>query len=532
MKTHTSDFKNALKGMVVDNVEITYDNTTLGTDEIIDVEFFYEGSLLKTMMKGLTITSTEDIAKDTIINFKYSIYIEKEPPATSGFEDLDFGNYVVVSSEKNEDSNTYTITCYDKLIYSAVDYVDLNLTYPITLGNYLSAICTHLGLTLSTSTFTNSTMEIPSELYLDIGYKFRDVLDEISQATGTSICLNANDEVELRVPTATNDTIDEDLISDLTTKFKEKYGPINTLVLSRSAESDNLYYPSTLPQNPVEIKITDNQILNGEDREDYMAGIASNIFGIEFYQNDFTSPGVFYYDFLDIYNVSIDGTTYNCIMFNDDISIANKTETIHSDIPQFSETDYSKSSNTDRKLKKATLVVDKMENIITATVRDVTDLQNKMVQVEETADSFNIDIVNQQIANATNPLQEQIDSNTSTIEQNSSDISTMQGQITSMNFNFSTSGLSIGSLGDDISSTLNNQGLKIYNLGTLIAIFNKNGAGVNKLIATESIQFQNLLLKKREITWTNPFTSSSETIDVISGFWLKDLIEDLEDLEG
>lgn len=383
MKAHTSDFKNALKGMVVDKVIITYGNTILGTDEIIDVEFYYEGSLLKTMMKGLTITSTEDIAKDTVINFKYSLYIEKQPPAVSGYEDLDFGNYVVVSSEKNEDSNTYTITCYDKLIYSAVDYVDLNLTYPITLGNYLSAICTHLGLTLSTSTFTNSTMEIPSELYLDLGYKFRDVLDEISQATGTSICLNSDDEVELRVPTATNDTIDEDFISDLTTKFKEKYGPINTLVLSRSADSDSIYYPSTLPENPVEIKISDNQILNGNNRADYMAGIASNVFGIEFYQNDFTSPGIFYYDFLDKYNVSIDGTTYNCIMFNDDISIASKTETIHSDIPQFSETDYSKASTTDKTLNRALLIVDKVKGEIDALVESTQDLTDYINVLED-----------------------------------------------------------------------------------------------------------------------------------------------------
>ena len=101
-----------------------------------------------------------------------------------------------------------------------------------------------------------------------------------------------------------------------------------------------------------------------------------------------------------------------------------------------------------------------------------------------------------------------------------------------MEYSFGTDDLQIAKLNDPTNMRLNNSGLKIYNLATLISIFNKNGAGVDKLILIRSFQFQNLLLKKRSITWNNPFTSTNETIDVVSGFWLKDLIEDLEDLEG
>ena len=79
---------------------------------------------------------------------------------------------------------------------------------------------------------------------------------------------------------------------------------------------------------------------------------------------------------------------------------------------------------------------------------------------------------------------------------NNTAINTIQGTITEMSFNFQTDGLKIGKIGDDVSSTLDNAGLKIFNISKLIAIFNKNGSGIKKLIVTDSIQFQNLLIKK------------------------------------
>ena len=111
-------------------------------------------------------------------------------------------------------------------------------------------------------------------------------------------------------------------------------------------------------------------------------------------------------------------------------------------------------------------------------------------------------------------------------------IATATNNIEKMIYSFGTNDLKIAKSDDPNNMSLNNEGLKIYNLSTLISIFNKNGAGVNKLIVINSIQFQNLLLKKRNVTWTNPLTGTSSTFDVISGFWLKDLIETLHDLEG
>lgn len=95
-----------------------------------------------------------------------------------------------------------------------------------------------------------------------------------------------------------------------------------------------------------------------------------------------------------------------------------------------------------------------------------------------------------------------------------------------MAYSFGTDDLQIARSDDPNNMRINNSGLKIYNLSKLISIFNKNGSGINKLIVVNSFQLQNLMLKKRQIT----IPGDTNPIDVISGFWLNNLIESLDDL--
>ena len=99
------------------------------------------------------------------------------------------------------------------------DDVIPEVTYPITLKNQLSTIATSIGLTLKTGDFANQDKVITQELYRGLGYTVRDVLDEISEATGGVICLTLNDELEVRYPNETNDTIDEEYLKEDNVNF-------------------------------------------------------------------------------------------------------------------------------------------------------------------------------------------------------------------------------------------------------------------------------------------------------------------------
>ena len=384
MKTHSINFKSQITQLGRQlRAVITYNTTTL-EEEIYSITPHYEADILKSVMKQLDLELSVPIALNTVINCQIGILVN------NSYEMLNFGNYVVYNVEKQEDTNTYKIICYDKLLYSMKQNEDLNITYPITIKNYLIALGNKIGLNVANTTFYNQNMQIPSELYLGQEYTYRDILDEIAQATGSIICLNENDEIQVKYPTQTNDTIDEEYLKDVNVKFGERYGAINTIVLSRAGESDNVYYPDPLPANPIEIKIVDNQIMNFNNRSDYLEGIYNALNGLYYYINDFTSTGILYYDVGDLYNIQVGENTYQCLMLNDEINVTTGIEEIiHTDMPEQSETDYTKADKTDRRINQTYLIVDKQNQKIESVVSNVNSQNNKISQLTQTVDELN-----------------------------------------------------------------------------------------------------------------------------------------------
>lgn len=398
MKTHTNNFKQQISifGRQLDS-KITYtqnnEEIELGAEELNSISPHYKADILKSVMKQLDIDSNIDIPIGTTINYKFGVKVG------NAYEYLDYGNYIVYSSERQEDLRSYKIIAYDKMLLSMKDYEDMSIIYPISLRNYLGEICDYLGITFANTsdTFANYNRMIQNELYLDsdgnsLGYTFRDVLDEIAQATGSTICINEDDELEIRYITETNDTIDEEFFKDINVNFGEKYGPINSIVLSRSAGVDNVYLKDdeSITQNGLcEIKISDNQIMNGNDRSDYLPDLLSQLDGLEYYLNDYASTGIMYYDVCDRYTAHIGDSDYSCVMLNDEpIITQGLVENIYTERPIPSETDYSKADKTDRKINQTTLIVDKQNQQIQSIVSQIGDRETKTTTITQDIDGL------------------------------------------------------------------------------------------------------------------------------------------------
>ena len=300
MKTVTNDFKNELKlyGREFDDI-ITYNGTTLGQDDLINVTLSYDGSLLKTQMKCLKVNCNTLIDVGTTINYQLGLKVNGD------YEYIDYGNYIVKEIEEEKNTNSYLMTCYDKMLLTMVDYqsireytattdntfqddkkyyiytIDdeyilytgpttgnpssLNLyedtTYPINLQKFVTRICNYLGITFanrqSVKNFTNYDQTIDNELYATYreyvdenlnqtirkwennGCTFRDVLDDVAEATGSFIIINDNDELEIKTP-------NKNLLN--TSLYVRKY--INNGIID-----DNKYAMFTTP-----IKISDINI--------------------------------------------------------------------------------------------------------------------------------------------------------------------------------------------------------------------------------------------------------------------------------
>lgn len=575
MKKHTQEFKEKIKlmGREIDS-KITFGEIELGKEQLNSVTPVLQSALLKSVMKELDIDSNVEIPVGTIINYKFGVLLD-----SGNYEYLDFGNYQIYSSEKQEDTNSYNIVAYDKMLNSMVEYKglkDKSKSFPMTVENYIMAICEDINLTLASpkTKIANYDKIIETDLYAELEYTYRDVLDELAQVTASNIVINENDELEIKyinkniaqrtnegiygwgwglgaggrtieevvedgircvkltrndtpatswsyisyspigrqyykpgttyiisfevkpsankgftsialvqsnaqesllkstkiiknittanqwnkiiaqviikdeLPTSTSqllyitgmnsdpgvsyifrnlmilegtyeefeETIDEEYLKDINVKFGEKYGKINSIVLSRSAESDNVYLQdenSVAYNGLCELKISDNQIMNFNNRSDYLPDILEKLNGIEYYINDFSSTGICYYDVTDKYNVKIGENIYPCVMFNDQINVTQGLEEIiHTDLSEQAETDYTKADKTDRRINQTYLIVDKQNQIIESVITRVETQDKKLDQAIENTNNLSAnfnDFKDNEYLKSIQNLQDQID---------------------------------------------------------------------------------------------------------------------------
>lgn len=390
----------------------------LDSDTLFSVTPHFEGNILKSVMKQLDIESSVAIPKDTVINVKFGVQVDlsltvaevhamkvnrlNEIPVNllssglKGFEYIDLGNYIVSKdAEYNADTMSYSHTCYDKMLSSMKDYEDMKITFPIKVKDYIKKLCDCIGLTFASynDNFANCDKELTADYYTGYDYTFRDVLDELAQVTASTICINSNDELEIRyIPKKSAIELNEDYFKDTNVTFDNLYGPINSIVLSRSGESDNIYLQDeeSIENNGLcELKIIDNQIMNYNDRSDYLPAILEKLNGLTYCTNNFDSRGICFLDLCDRYTANVHGKLYDCVLFNDEIKITQGLEeTIYTEMPTETKTDYTKADKTDQKINKAYIIMDKVNKKLESVISEVDETSKKVTKIEQTVDSI------------------------------------------------------------------------------------------------------------------------------------------------
>ena len=130
--------------------------------------------------------------------------------------------------------------------------------------------------------------------------------------------------------------------------------------------------------------------MNFNNRDEFLPEILGELNGLEYYLNDFASTGIAYYDLCDRYNVKVGDNTYSCIMFNDEILVTQGLqENIFTEMPEETETDYTKADKTDRKINQTYLIVDKQNQQIEAVVSQTDEQNQKIAKVTQTVDELN-----------------------------------------------------------------------------------------------------------------------------------------------
>ena len=128
-------------------------------------------------------------------------------------EDLPHGTYTVVEPAHYGDS--VIITAVDDM-YKADQLIAGTITFPITLGSLASALCTACGITLASSTFTNSTNQVNSFAGDYHEYTYRQLFGFIAQFAGGNVRINYDNELEfISYPFASLSAMNSNISQDL-----------------------------------------------------------------------------------------------------------------------------------------------------------------------------------------------------------------------------------------------------------------------------------------------------------------------------
>lgn len=384
MKNVTNSFKENIRtyGRQFD-FRIKLNDILSDEDNFNYIKPTFNGNLFGTIMHQLKIDTKLLIQKGTKINVQAGVKLNNTP-----YEYINYNTYYTGEPERKEDTISYEIIANDKMKESMIDY-DLDISEKITLRNYLIRIFNRLSWNVKNipTSFINSNKLIDPVLHKNIGFTFRDVLDEIA-ILSCSVILFKGDNPYLIYPNETNINIDESYLNEDNITIGEKYY-INSLVFSRAEESDNIYRKddTSISINGLhEFKISDCQLLSTNDRDQYIDAMFNYLKNLNFYVFDVTSKGILFLEAYDKFNFILDGKTYPTLLLNNEtIFDDGLVEGLYTDRPEESETEYKYADETDKRINQAYIIVDKQNKEITARVEDVEKTVNKnvaTVQVE------------------------------------------------------------------------------------------------------------------------------------------------------
>ena len=367
--------------------------SVIGYDDIKRAKITFNCGLTGSVMNGIELelyTALPDVPITLSVTAKFG-----EDTATKLYQNYHFKE----TPTYNADTKTYTHILYDEMINLMVEYQPITITYPTTLIQFFQRLVTELNLTTDIISLPNGNRTIAQDLYTGINYTYRDVLDDIGQATGTLFKVN-NKNIEKCTLGNTPKIVNDDILKNQNISMGQHFGAINVIVLSRSGGSDNIYFPETLPENPIEYKISDNILMNDNNRVDYLQELYSALAGIQYDIYDCQLIGYGGFEPLDKVQIQTyeDNVLkyYNSYVFNNEIVMngGGYEESIYTELPEETNTEYQYADTTDKRINQTYLIVDKQNGTIEGVVSEVNGQNSKITKISGDVEEIKMEISN------------------------------------------------------------------------------------------------------------------------------------------
>jgi len=171
------------------------------------------------------------------------------------------GSFYIYDIQPVQEQVNVKLSCYDIRYLLDTIYDSSLYVFPQTLKEWRNRIFTNCGLKYDNTDFPNSDLILTKEPYIKKGSSNRDVISMIAQA-GASWVDTINDVIYFKWFNNKVHIVKD--WSSLTTEGKAT-SPINSVVLGRGDVEENAYYPIVRPDEPKELRIDNNYILDPQD---------------------------------------------------------------------------------------------------------------------------------------------------------------------------------------------------------------------------------------------------------------------------
>ena len=352
-----------------------------------ELKYSFEGNLFKTIMKQIEITvKNAKELKDKNVNFKYGLYINNK------FEYIDIGDFYIKDVEDNKGKIELVVTGYDKMInfMKTFKQSELQLTYPCTMLVLLQKICEVCGVELYSTDFFHADLEVNKDYFTAQELTYRDVLEKVAESTETTIFIKDNKLYLHKLASNPVEKLDASYLTSLT--VKEKFGPVNALVLGRGDVEDNVEAKddTSIAQNGrCEIRFDENEFVEYQ-REQVIDEMFEQIKGLEYYAFEGSDVGVMWLEPCDLIELEdTEESICKSIYLSANITInTGISSDIEADIPEESNTEYKVTTKEEKKTLKVERLAKKNEGLIQDLVQETDKNTEKISEHTQTIDEI------------------------------------------------------------------------------------------------------------------------------------------------
>lgn len=352
------------------------------SDKLISYSIESTGELFGSVASIATIKllgSDYDLLGKTV-RILYSLALDS---AGANYEQVDYGYFVVTEAPVAKGAETTTIKAQNMMgVMQSASY-ETGIIFPITIEDLASAVGVRFGLSVADMTgLPNIDYEISEDLYENISEtNYRNILAEIAGATATMATIDDTSlQIVFRPPQTTiQGALSYETLKSLT--IGAHYGPVNSVVLSRSPQEDNIAITDqeSVDENGLtEVKLANNEIMDDE-RTVFIESLLNAVNGFEWTGFEATTVGHGWYEIGDrISFIDEDNNTWEGIITYHKITIdGGIKEEIKGEIPEETTTDYALAGGVMKTIYNTEIKVDKQNKQIQSTVEELTSFENE-----------------------------------------------------------------------------------------------------------------------------------------------------------